>query len=423
MARFLFVTLPVTGHVGPILSLAAKLIERDHEVLWYCGKRFEQQITGCGAIFRSYRRAKDIPGDKLNEYYPERANLKGLAQSKWDMKLIIDLAVEQCHDLEEILQSFPADVILGDTLSISVNFISEKFGLPHAILNVMNLFMPSRDTAPDGLGMAPNASIVGHLRNRALNWLVFRVLFRDVNSHMNMKRSHLGLETISDSLFDVPFNRSQLFLQPTIPAFEYPRSDLPEHVHFVGALLPPSSNGFAPPEWWSELSSDRQVVLVTQGTVANDAQALLLPSIRGLMDEDVLVVGTVGDQKVEALELDPLPDNVHLGKFIPYDQLMPLVDVMITNGGYGGTHFALTHGVPIVAGGQTEDKAEICARIAWSGVGINLKTETPTAEEVRQAVRKVQNVAGFKATARVLQAEFANYDAPARAAELLEGLL
>jgi UDP:flavonoid glycosyltransferase YjiC (YdhE family) len=123
MARFLFVTLTLTGHVSPILPLAAKLLERDHEVLWYCGQRFEQQIAGCGAIFKSYRRARDIPGDKLNEYYPERTNLKGLAQSKWDMKLIIDVAVDQCHDLEEILQSFSPDVILGDTLSISVNFI------------------------------------------------------------------------------------------------------------------------------------------------------------------------------------------------------------------------------------------------------------------------------------------------------------
>jgi MGT family glycosyltransferase len=423
MARFLFVTLPVTGHVSPTLPLAAKLLERDHEVLWYCGKRFEQQITGCGAIFKSYRHAQDIPGDKLNEYYPERANLKGLAQSKWDMKMLIDVAVDQCRDLEEILQSFPADVVLGDMLSISVDFVSEKFGLPYAILNVMNLFMPSRDTAPDGLGIAPNASRVGRIRNRVLNWLVFRVLFRDVNKHMNVRRSQLGIETVSDSLFDVPFNRSQLFLQPTIPAFEYPRSDLPGHVHFIGALLPPSSNSFAPPEWWPELSSDRQVVLETQGTVANDARALLMPSIRGLMKEDVLVVATVGDQDVDTLGFNPLPDNVHLEKYIPYDQLMPFVDVMITNGGYGGTHFALTHGVPIVAGGQTEDKAEVCARIAWSGVGINLKTETPTAEAVQQAVRKVRNDPGFKARARALQAEFANCDAPTMAAELLEGLL
>ena len=78
MARFLFVTLPVTGHVSPALPLAARLLERGHEVAWYCGKRFERQITGSGATFKPYRRARDIPGDRLNEYYPERTNLKGL---------------------------------------------------------------------------------------------------------------------------------------------------------------------------------------------------------------------------------------------------------------------------------------------------------------------------------------------------------
>lgn len=39
-----------------------------------------------------------------------------------------------------------------------------------------------------------------------------------------------------------------------------------------------------------------------------------------------------------------------------------------TNGGYGGVQYALRYGVPIVATGGKEDKPQVGARVAWSGV-------------------------------------------------------
>ncbi len=52
--------------------------------------------------------------------------------------------------------------------------------------------------------------------------------------------------------------------------------------------------------------------------------------------------------------------------------------VYVTNGGYGGVQYALRHGVPIVAAGGKEDKPEVGARVAWSGVGRRIRTEHPT---------------------------------------------
>jgi UDP:flavonoid glycosyltransferase YjiC (YdhE family) len=60
---------------------------------------------------------------------------------------------------------------------------------------------------------------------------------------------------------------------------------------------------------------------------------------------------------------------------------------MVTNGGYGGIQFALAHGVPLVVAGETEEKPDIAARVAWSGAG-NLKTGTPSADAVKAAVRR-----------------------------------
>lgn len=423
MGRFLIVTLPATGHISPILPLATKLIMRGNEVGWYTSANFQTRIEATGARFLPYRVARDFSADKLNELFPERAKLKGLAQTKWDLKLIVDAGAEQFQDLTNILNEHPVDVVIGDALALSANFVSRKLSIPLAILNITNLFISSQDTAPDGLGLTPNTTVLGHLRNRFLNWLVLRILFRDVNAHLAEKCAQLGVPYRSKSMFEAAIDQPWLFLQPTVPAFEYPRSDLPDRVHFIGALLPNDLDEFIPPVWWNELNSDRKVVLVTQGTLANDLRALLRPAIQGLANEEYLVIATTGNQPIETLNLEPLPANVHIEQFIPYDRLMPFVDLMVTNGGYGGTHFALTHGVPLVAGGQTEDKTEVCARIAWSGVGINLKTDSPTAEQVRLSARTVLSDPRFKTRAKAMQEEFARYDAPTIAAQLLEDLI
>ncbi len=421
--RFLFVTVPVSGHVSPALPIARQLVGRGHEVRWYTSSRFQDNIEATGARFIPFQAARDIDYHNINELFPERTKLKGLAQGKWDLKrLVIDVAVEQCGDVSDILRAFPADVILGDTFAFSAQFIAEKMGLPFALLNVMNLFVRSQDTAPDGLALAPSTTQFGRLRNRFLNWFVLRIILRDINHYFNQARAKQGLPPVPDSLFEFPVRQSQVFLQPTIPAFEYPRRDLPDHVHFIGPLLPDAQTDFTPPAWWDDLRAERPVVLVTQGTIATTPDELLTPAICGLASEDVLVVATLGNQSAESVKPHPLPANVRLEPFIPFAHIMPYIDVMVTNGGYGGIHFALAHGVPLVASGQSEDKAEICARVAWAGVGINLKTSAPTPEQVREAVKRILKDLQYKQKAQAIQAEFARHNAAMEAAELLEEL-
>lgn len=421
--RFLIVTMPVSGHVGPALPISKKLVERGHEVRWYTSARFQDRIESTGARFVPFRVARDLDYDRTNELFPERARLKGLSQAKWDLKkLVIDLAVEQCEDVAGILRQFSADVVLGDTFAFSAQLVAEQMGFPLALLNITNLYIPSQDTAPDGLGIAPSVTPFGRVRNRLLNWLVFRVLLGDVNRHFNKARAELGLSPVRETLFEVAALHSQLFLQPSITAFEYPRSDLPDHVRFIGSLLPPAPADFTPPPWWEELRSERPVVLVTQGTLATDPEQLLVPSIRGLAGEDILIVATSGNELGNHERLAPLPGNVRLERFVPFARLMPHVDVMVTNGGYGGIHFALADGVPLVAGGQSEDKAETCARIAWSGVGINLKSASPTPEKIASAVRTVLGDPRYRQNATAMQSELARHDAATEASELLESL-
>ncbi len=169
--------------------------------------------------------------------------------------------------------------------------------------------------------------------------------------------------------------RADAIVQFTVEAFEYPRSDAPPQLHFVGPLSATGSQAPLPP-WWDELDGTRPVVHVTQGTVANtDYEQLIAPTLRALADDDVLVVVTTGGRPLDTLP--PLPANARAATFLPYDELLPRTAVYVTNGGYGGVQYALRYGVPIVATGGKEDKPEVGARVAWSGVGRRIRSENP----------------------------------------------
>jgi UDP:flavonoid glycosyltransferase YjiC (YdhE family) len=164
----------------------------------------------------------------------------------------------------------------------------------------------------------------------------------------------------------------------------------------------------------------RPVVLVTQGTLATDPDNLLRPAIAALADQDVLVIATSGGPYPDTVlpERDR-PATVRIEPFVPFTELLPLVDVMVTNGGYGGVQMALAYGVPLVGAGTTEDKMEVNARVAHSGAGVSLKVDRPTSAQVLSGVRTVLDDPSYRARAGVLQRAYARYGGARWAAEIV----
>lgn len=421
MARFLFATVPQAGHTNPGLPIARALIERGHELVWYGGRRFQAAIAASGAQFAPIEAAADFGDARLDEVFPERAKLSGLKGFKFDLKhVFLDNVPGQIADLQRILTTFPADVVVGDTGFLGMAMLHELGGPRWATYGITALTLGSRDTAPFGTGLPPSASRLGRMRNKLIASVFEHVLFRDVNQHARGIRTRLGLpargpDVLSSTLS--PF----LYMHPSTPAFEYPRSDLAPQVHFIGPLLPRPSLDFEPPAWWNDLHSGKQVVLVNQGTIATELNDLIVPTLQALAHEDLLVIATTGGATAADIGID-IPANARVEPFVPFAELLPYIDLMITNGGYGGVQFALAQGIPLIVAGTTEDKPEIAARVAWSGAGINLHTKTPTPEQIRAAVQSVRLNAQYSLNAERIRADYARHNAPHEAARLLEQL-
>lgn len=407
MSAVLLCSTPVHGHVTPLLAVARHLHQNGHRVRFLCGAKYRSAIEATGAEFLPLPADADYDDTDMDAAFPERVGLKGPAGIRYDISAIfLRPALSQLAALKAALAAETTDAVLVEPMFMGTLGLAGTTRLERPALislGIIPLGLSSPDTAPYGLGVTPMKGPIGRLRNSLLRFFAQKVIFGGVQK----EAAQLFLEATGEPLkgfFMSGQENADAIVQFSVPGFEYPRANLPANVHFVGPLsrTVPSSGDL--PEWWGELESGKPVVHVSQGTVANrDYSQLIEPAIAGLADEDVLVVVSTGGRPVDTLP-SPLPANVRVASYLPHDKLLPLTDVFVSNGGYGGVHYALEHGVPLVVAGKTEDKTEVTARVGWSGVGVNLATNAPKAEQVRRAVRRVLADDSFRAaSARIGQ--------------------
>lgn len=387
MSSILIASCPAHGHVTPLLAVAENFVKAGHRVRFLTGTTFADKVAATGATFLPLppEAAIDIP--QLLES-PERTRLKGAKAIAYDVEHgFATPAIHQYRALTAALADEPADALLAEPVFLGAFLLlglARPARPPVLFCGIIPLCINSGDTAPFGLGLTP-----ARYGNRARNAVLARL-----NDHV-WRRAYQLLDDhyrqIHGTVAPYPAidwgRHADGLIQLTVPSFEYPRSDAPGNLLFTGPLAPTGSAPPLPP-WWSDLDGTRPIVHVTQGTAANaDYAQAIAPTLAALADDDVLVVVSTGGRPVDTLP--PLPANARAAEFLPYDELLPRTAVYVTNGGYGGVHYALRHGVPIVAIGGKEDKPEVGARVAWSGAGRRIRSEHPSPRSVRLAVHAV----------------------------------
>lgn len=413
MSSYLLTCTPAHGHVLALLQVARHLVDSGHEVGFLTSSRYADRVLATGARFLPLPPAADVDLDHADTAFPERAGLTGPAALRFDMStLFVRPGAAQLEAVRAELAARPVDAVLTEPLFVGgalLQLLPAGERPPVVVLGIFPLGARSVDTAPFGLGVTPLPGPVGRLRNAALRLVAERGIFGGVQREADaMARREVGCD-LGGFVLDWA-GRADAYVQFTVPEFEYPRADLPSTVRFAGRLPTGRSDG-AVPEWWAELDGPRPVVHVTQGTIANtDFTQLVLPTVTALASADVLVVVTTGGRPLDALPRD-LPANVRVAEYLPYDLLLPKLDVLVTNGGYGGVQQALAHGVPIVVAGRTEDKVEVAARVGWSGAGIDLRTNTPTPARLAAAVHRVLSRPSFRTEAQRIGAAMREADA------------
>jgi UDP:flavonoid glycosyltransferase YjiC (YdhE family) len=399
------------GHLNAVLSVGRILAEEGHEVIGLSVNALRDRIEHIGARFIPFYGAADLDLRDFAAAYPEfRTMPPGVEMTRFYLERVFaDPLVDQNKGVQKAIDEFTPDVIIVDNLFLGVLplLLGPRANRPPIIsVGSTYLLWHRPDNAPCNLGLPPAAKNAYAEIAREVDGACIKPFGNYINSLLTGG----GFPTLSLDIFDAVIQLPDACLQLTVPNFEFPRPDLPPTVHFTGAM--PIVAKQAPiPAWADELDGSRKVVFVTQGTLSNhDFTQLVGPTLSALENNpDLLVVVGAGNRSIDELP-KPLPPNARAASYFPLEWLLPKVDVFVTNGGYNTVNQALKHGIPLVTAGLTEDKADVNARVEWTGAGIDLKTNTPTAEALAKAIRCVLNQPRYRSSAAQLSTEFAKLD-------------
>jgi MGT family glycosyltransferase len=427
MAHILVAATPVPGHVNPMLPVAQHLGSLGHSITFLFGTLFHDQAAALGFRFVPLSGKADYNYMRVYDEFPEIATaLPGPeALNATCMYTGIDPIPDQYRAVQQILTERPTDLIVTDVYFWGVFplLLGPKDARPPVLAcGVLPLMLSSRDVSPfSGPDTTPDGLLRNHRETQQLH-----AAMRPSTDHFNQVLRSCGAPELPEFFMDCAHHLPDRFLELTAEAFEYPRSDMKESIQFIGNLMPGAQRKNGLPVWWVSLEDSKPLILVTQGTIANrDLSQLIEPTIAALADEQMTVVVAAGCSDLEAISLPQgrTPDNTKIESFIPFEHILPKVDVFVTNGGFGAVNLALSKGVPMVVAGDTEDKVFTAGRVNWTGTGIDLGTGRPTSEQIRTAVHTVLGDRRYKDNAARLQREFAQYNAFDLITKTLQSLL
>ena len=426
--KILLASIPATGHFNPILVAARILKEAGHETAIYTSVVFRDKIEKAGVRFFPLPEDADQGvRDFIASFLEKNKVTPGPEEMVRALTgLFINPMISQFRGLQAILKGFPAEVVIHGTAFAGAlpMLLGPRSQRPASVcLGVTALPLKRADGAPWGPGLLPTEDPEKRKEYSEIARKLNEVKELPLRRAADKLLADIGLPPLPTTVFASAAVLADLILQPCTPGFEFPLLEPEEKLHFIGSLLPRGA-GDVPEQIKEAKEAGRKIILVSQGTVANnDLGKLLAPTILSLGDRDgLLILVTTGGKSIENIP-GTLAPNTIASQYLDFGQILPDVDVLVAFGSYGTVTQALSFGVPMVVVGMGEDKPEVAARVTWTETGIYLATDTPTAEQIRNAVDEILMKPEYRARAQTLALEFASYDSAERLAELVEALV
>ncbi|MBW8795390.1 MAG: glycosyltransferase [Streptomyces sp.] len=404
MSRFLIYTAPGSGHVYPLIPTLLELRDDGHDIVVFAEESSLDTLRTLGfgavAIHPEIEKRED-------DTWKARTPIGALRRS---VAMYVDRTRYEAADLRNALAQWQPDVIALDNNCWGAAAAAEASGLPWAQVATFLLPLTTRDAPPFGLGLKPARNWVGRLRDEVLRQGALP-LFNSALPPVNKLRRELGLSKVR-SVPDL-YMTAPLVLSYTAQPLEYPRTELPPSVRFVGPSSWDPAADDEEPEWLARIK--RPIVLVTVSTVFQDDSKLIQAALDALADEPYDVVVTTAS-------VDPsrfnAPANAHLVRFVPHSLVLRRAACVVCHGGMGITQKSLLAGVPVCIVPFGRDQIEVARRVDLAGAGTRLPAGRLNPGRLREAVR--QAMTKKQQTVQVAERLAAAGGGPAAAAALEE---
>lgn len=389
--RVLQTMMAFSGNAPPQLAVTRRLIERGHEVRVLAHRAARQRIERTGAEFVEFRRSvpdMDLTTRETDTLRDWEARTRFGAGMRVLKNGLLPFVLNTSRDCAELLDGWPADVLVMDWMLTGAAVAAEGAGVPAVALVHCPYPLPLDGVPPLYSGLRPSGGRLGALRDRLLNALATRVLAGGLPT-LNQARAEQRLPPLAawaEQLLGV-----EAICVMTAPELDFAsRAALPANVHYVGPAFEPYAHEWTSP--WPD--TDREPLIVLSfSTSYMDQQALAqraLDAVAGLPVRALLTAGPALD--TQALRV---PANARTVAYVPHRTVFPHAALVITHAGWQTVNAALADGVPLVCIPDGRDQPDNAARVVACGAGVRLR-KNASPGKLRRAVALALNDAALK---------------------------
>jgi MGT family glycosyltransferase len=369
LAKALFLSLPLHGHVNPSIPLVRELVDRGDAVTYYTAEAFASRIEQTGAKYRPYHNAFLAGITNL----PERMD-----QLAW---LLMRTTAEVLDDELTDFRREEPDYVICDASAPWGKCVAELLGVP--VVTSVATFAFNRHVMAFGVSHG--------VRPKSLRILLSKVrhMAKAIAVRRNIRRVH---RISGPGLMELTFGRSDMTIVYTSRQFQPCQGTFDERFQFVGPSIAPRPESVTFP--WDQVRHPT-IVYVSLGTLFNTDASFYRTCFAALREEDCQVVLSTGSE-VRVEDIGPPPLNFVVQPYVPQLEVLRRAAAFVTHGGMNSVSESLGLGVPVVVIPQMSEQEIVGRRAEQLGAGLVLPRTDMAVESLRAAVRRVLSDGSYR---------------------------
>ena len=402
-----FICLNLPGHLNPMTTLARRLQERNHDVV------FLYSSGAAGLPFVSGPEKDQIDGS-----IPDLSKMQGEDALKFGIGVVLAQTETILKSLPAVVQANGVDALLIDTVQLYAGLGAMQLGMPY--IHVSNaLHVDFSGYTPICYYDWPHQTTASALvRNRE----------GVAKSSKRLENANAGIRTYAKSTgLDVDWTNPSATISKLAWITQCPREFDFESSHWLPLFhhTGPFHDGMGREELdfpWERLTGER-LIYASMGTILNGRLDVFRTIVAGVAKrKDLQLVLSIGDL-LDPEQIGPVPNNAIIVKRAPQLELLKQSSVCITHAGFNTVLESLAQGVPQVAVPVTFDQPGVAARIAHHQTGVVTSLENLTADHLSTLLDEVLTNSIYRDNAGKLQKAIAQTNGLSVAADLVETCL
>lgn len=412
MTHFGILCPAATGHLNPMTTLGWELQQRGHQVTLFGLLDAQSSVHTAGLAFKAIGESQ-FPLGAMSRIFEKQGGLSGLESLRYTMEWVTAISSTFLQEAPAAIKAAGVEALLVDQVSPEGGSIAEHLNLPFVSVASAILVWQDLNLPPYFTPWSYSLAWWAKLRN-LFGYTVHEWITRPVAKLIADYRQKWQLPSCTHP--NDYYSKLALITQQTV-AFDFPRQNVPNHIHFTGSLANPKSRQAV--DFPFEQLTEKPLIYASLGTVQNRLQSVFQEVAQACVGLEAQLVISLGSG-IRAESMGNLPGSPIVVQYAPQLELLKRASLVITHAGMNTVMESLSQAVPMVAIPIAVDQPGIAARIAWTGVGKVVPLSRLGTSMLREAIIEVLTQESYQANAVRSQQALQEAGGVSRAVDIIE---